>query len=105
MVNKRHTQYGGGEGGIQRLPGGKSKPLSAAEEARVLRMKGVRAGVLGLDQMATADAPIIVPSENGPVESARTADLSDEERARRAYRKAEQARLDKNANKYNREVE
>lgn len=105
MVNKRHTQYGGGEGGIQRLPGGKSKPLTPSEEARVIRMKGVRAGVLGLDQMATADSPIVVPSEAGPVESARTADMSDAERERRAYRKAEQARLDKNANKYNREVD
>jgi hypothetical protein len=104
MVSKRHTEYGGGEGGIQRRADGSSKQLSPSEEARVLRMKGVRASVLGLDQMATADAPQIVPGPDGPVEAVKSSQLTEEERRRRAYVKAEQKNLDARANKYNREV-
>jgi len=103
MVARRHTEYGGGEGGIQRGPRGESKPLSPAEEARVRRMKGTRAGVLGLDSPGSDEFVQMVPTADGP-RPAKKSELTDQELERRAYLKAEQDRIDKNANKYNREV-
>lgn len=42
MAIRKHTEFGGGEGSPQRYPDKASKPLTPAENARVLRQVGIQ---------------------------------------------------------------
>lgn len=42
MAINKHSEYGGGPGTPQRYPDGTPKPLTVAEEARVLRQVGIQ---------------------------------------------------------------